>query len=295
MRNSIKGRRLLLFIFVISYIFYRCDFEKYNNNNSVETDDEPIARVFDRYLYLSDLKKILPKKINKNDSILFSDQYIDNWIKRELIIREMVSKPSYALDEIEKKTMDYRHTLMVYEFKKMYVEKKLKTTTTNEEVREYYEKNKNEFILDQDVIKCLFLKLNKEEKNITAIENALRKYPQVSLSHIEDWAESRSVEASLDTSTWSSFKEVTQSIPFSENTDADRFLKENSFVRVADNHFVYFVKVLDIKLKYSVGPLGYMEKRVIESILLKRKINLEKKAEEDIKINAKKKDYYEIY
>ena len=49
-----------------------------------KSNDKKIASVGDKHLFLSDLMLHIPKSID--DSLFFVEKFIDDWIKRELLI-----------------------------------------------------------------------------------------------------------------------------------------------------------------------------------------------------------------
>ena len=52
------------------------------------TSENVLARVYNEYLYESDLKGIIPKGMSVNDSIMFARNYINNWVKQKLLINK---------------------------------------------------------------------------------------------------------------------------------------------------------------------------------------------------------------
>ena len=64
----------------------------------MQTVDEPVARVNDKVLYKKDLKKLFRQRVSSQDSIVVVKNYIDNWIKEQL----MLSRAEMNLSEDEK-------------------------------------------------------------------------------------------------------------------------------------------------------------------------------------------------
>lgn len=85
-------RKLTILIFLI---FFTIACKENKNANK----DYPVARVFDKYLYFSELMKVIPDKIPANDSIQIAKEYIDKWIKKQLLLR----KAEIILSDEEKK------------------------------------------------------------------------------------------------------------------------------------------------------------------------------------------------
>ncbi|MGA2824025.1 MAG: hypothetical protein ABSE72_10930, partial [Bacteroidales bacterium] len=50
--------------------------------------DHAVARVYNDYLYESDLKNVIPKGTLAKDSIGLAKSYIDTWIHQRLVIHQ---------------------------------------------------------------------------------------------------------------------------------------------------------------------------------------------------------------
>ena len=72
--------RFLVFIFVITI----------SSCSLIEKDNEEqiVARVEDKQLLLSDLDNLVPEGIAKEDSLLIVTNFIQNWVKENLILQK---------------------------------------------------------------------------------------------------------------------------------------------------------------------------------------------------------------
>ena len=57
-------------------------------NNSGNTEQEPVAQVFDKVLTQQEIHSVIPENVTGNDSIQFIANYINNWIKEQIIIHQ---------------------------------------------------------------------------------------------------------------------------------------------------------------------------------------------------------------
>lgn len=77
--------------------------------------------------------------------------------------------------------------------------------------------------------------------------------------------------------------------------DQEQFIQNNKYIEVFDDNYIYFVKILDFKIKNSISELPFVSKTIRTTILNTRKVKLmdelERKMMEDalnsndIKIN----------
>ena len=49
---------------------------------------QPLARVGEKYLYTSDVQDIFPNNLPENDSILILNNFVDKWIKKQLLLQK---------------------------------------------------------------------------------------------------------------------------------------------------------------------------------------------------------------
>src|SRR3990172_11308377 len=106
--------------------------------NGNRTDQEPIARCYDSYLYESDILNIIPNGISYQDSITLVKGYIDDWILQRLILHKAelnITDISLNL-RIEKQLQDYRNSLINYAYMKELIRQKLDTVVTDKDIKE---------------------------------------------------------------------------------------------------------------------------------------------------------------
>ena len=121
--------------------------------------EEPLARVFEEYLYPSDLSEAITPGTSSQDSLVIAKRFVETWVKDQL----MLSRAEQALSEeqmdFEKQIEQYRLSLLIFSYRQKLLQQKLDTLVTEEEIQTYYEENVNNFMLNQDVIKGTFIKI----------------------------------------------------------------------------------------------------------------------------------------
>ena len=73
------------------------------------------------------------------------------------------------------------------------------------------------------------------------------------------------------------------------------FLKNNRFVKIVTDRYLYFVKFIDFKIKDDISPLDFKRNDIYNIIISRRKVRLAKKVRNDIYERALKNDEFEIY
>ena len=263
---------------------------------SSRNEEEPVAQVFDKVLTKSELSGIIPENISGNDSIQFITNYINNWIKEQIIIHQAELNLKEEEKSFEKKLEEYRKSLLIYQYEKLLIEQKLDTTVNNEEIKKYYTENPQNFELKENIIQGIYIKVRNEAPNIDKLKKWLfyqynDENKQKIQEYITQFAEDFFVN---DTNSWVQFSDVLKNIPIKPYNEED-FLKKNKNINVSDSVFTYLLKIENYKTKNTLSPLSLEKNKIKHIIINKRKLMLIKQMENELYTNALKKNEIKIY
>ena len=273
------------------------DFLQFKNQDASEgVIRRPVARVYENYLYEQDLEGIADENATPEDSASLVGRYVDTWIKKQLLLAEAASQMDIDEAELERKILDYRYALIVYEFEKNYVNQEIDTEVEEDEIASYYQEHQQNFELKQNIVKGIYAKVPQEAPRI----GRLRKLVQGELNddvreEIRSYCLSFASAYSLDDSTWYNFEEIIANTPLVSIPNKVQFLQKNEFIETSDDIYVYFVKVQDYKISDQVSPLEFVKDDIVKIITNQRKVALTRQLEEDIYRDAKKNNEFEVY
>src|SRR5690606_39536279 len=84
------------------------------NYFSSEPVEDPIARVGESYLLLSDLDKTIPDNVSPVDSTILANNYIQDWAQQQLMLsRAKLNIPELKQQEFENLVKQYRADLYI--------------------------------------------------------------------------------------------------------------------------------------------------------------------------------------
>jgi len=253
-----------------------------------------VARVLDDYLYESDLKGIIPLGTTAKDSLILTRNYLENWVRQKLIIRQAEKNLTSEQTDFSKQLEDYKNSLIIFEYENALVKQKLDTLITDEEIETYYDTNQNNFLLKDNIVQVQYVKLPLKSGYIKQIKKLLVSDNPDDEIKLPDLCEKYASDYFLDDKNWLFFGDVLKQIPI-KTYNQEEYLKNRRDLEYQDSLFVYLVRFKDFKIKESVSPLS-LEKQHIHDILLnKRKIELITRMQEDIYQKALKKNDFEIY
>jgi len=294
----LKNNLLIILIIGLSTGLLGCD---YLNLKNFESDDEKvevkvsIAKVGSSILYQKDLAGIVGNDISPKDSANLVNRYVNSWIKKQLLIAEASEKINFDQASIERKVLDYRYALMVHEFKKYYVDNNLDTTVSNQEIDEYYNNNKENFELKQNIIRGYFITVTKDAPKIKQLKSLINSDKPKDFKELKSYCFRFAETYFLEDSVWINFDEAIRNTPFVSVTNKVDFLKSNKFVEDSNDENLYFLRIKEYKISDQISPLEFVRNDIKQIILNKRKVALANQLEEEVFEKAKSSNKYEIY
>lgn len=282
------------FLIVISlFLLTGCEWLK--SRQPGVTTEEPIAKVAEQYLYPADLEGLLAEGTSAGDSVDMVESYIYNWIQKQLLINKARQEIDFNEAELERKVLDYKYALMVHEYEKLKVKEQLSLEVTDEEINAYYEEKYENFLLKQNIVKCLFAKVPKDAPDINSFGRKMRRYDGKQMEDIRAFCYQFADKYSLEDSTWINFDDIIQNTHLAGIPNKIQFLKNNKYVESANDDYIYFLKILDYKISEDVSPLSFIKGDIRNIIINKRKVTIKKKLKDEIFNEAKDKNEFEIY
>lgn len=286
--------KCLLHFPLLIVLFAGCNFLQKDAKN--EGEGRPVARVGDRYLYQEELAGILPPRSSKEDSTNIINRYVDAWVKKQLLLQS--AEENMAIDEanIQKQLQDYRYQLIVYAYEKKYIDENLNTSISDEEINTYYSENIDNFLLKQNIVKGIFVKVSKEAPRTNRIRPLLESRSDEDLQMLKSYSYSFAESYFFEDSVWIDFDEFIYNTPFSEEISKPiQILQKNLILQTADSTHLYWVKINDYKIVDQVSPIEFVRDRIRDILINKRILDLKKQHENQIFQKALEKKSYEIY
>lgn len=146
--------------FAIGLILVLALFSCQNSKNG--SGDKAIATIYDKVLYQSDLQSVLYEGISVNDSLFRTKAFIDNWIRRQLLIHQAENNIDKSELDFSKQIEDYRTSLIIYKYESLLIEQNLDTIVSEDEIAKYIEEN-SAVELDSLAVRDIILNIRKKE------------------------------------------------------------------------------------------------------------------------------------
>lgn len=279
-------------IFYISalIIFFSCDSLEFQKKD-ISINDKPIASVYDESFFEKDLNLLLPKNIDKNDSVALARSIIDSWaIQQLLLIKAKENNTENDNAEINDLVRDYRQALLINGYKERLIKQQLDTVIESQEIINYYEKNNNNFRLNEELVKLRYIHFSNE---LIDKKEVIKLFKKGAFEDLET-LESRQLsfkKMMLNDSTWVPLENVLLKLPFSR----EDLLKKTYLIKKEDSLGLYLAFTKDVLLRNQIAPLMYIEPTIKQMILHKRKLQLIRDIEKIIVKDAIQNKIFKIH
>lgn len=285
----------LLIICVILFAS-SCDLIRMKKGDgSGDNSRKALARVEQSYLYLDELKGIVPSDASKEDSSTRISSYVNSWIRKQLLLNEAAKNIDINEAEVERKVLDYRYSLIGYEFQNFYIQKNLNDSVSWNEIETYYKSHQDNFILKQNIVQGTYIKVPKTAPRINRVKELMFSTKPKDAAELKSYCLSFSAAYQLPDSAWIEFDKLAANSPLAEIPNKIQFLRNYNYYETNDVNFLYFLKLDAYKISDNVSPLEFVQEDIKNIILNKRKVELAKKLEDEVYENAAKRKDFEVF
>ncbi len=258
-----------------------------------EVTGNPVARVNQSYLYKTDLDELFSETSQLEDSAQLVNNYINRWATQQLLIdRAKVNLSQEQLDEFEYLVNQYKIDLYTQAYKNNIVSLELDSLVSKPELLTYYELNKENFKLNDPLLKLRYVQVGKNFSKLNALAEKLKRFNKKDKEELMEMS-IQFKSSNFNDSTWIKKDKLLESLPVLAMQS--QVLKKSNFAQLQDSLGVYLLQIEDFLDRNDTAPLQHVENTIVQIILNQRKQELIKKLEKDITKDAIKNKTFEIY
>ena len=273
-------------------LFFSC--KSPENTGQGQSGENPIARVFEKKLFLSDFSANMPRQLNSKDSLLFVKTYVEQWILNELIRHQAENNLLPEQKNIEKEIDEYRKNLLVYRYETELVKQKLDTAVNQQEIEAYYNAHAQNFMLKDNIVKVTYVKLGLKSPTIEKVKKWYLSADAKDRDNLKKYCIQYADNFFLDDNTWLLLEDVMREIPLHDYSP-ELLLKTTRRIELADSLFNYFLFVREFKIKNMPSPLSFETDNIKQVIINKRKLQLIEEMKQSVYAQAKENGNFEVY
>ena len=236
----------------------------------------------------------VPDGTTPEDSVRIVMQYINLWASDQLFSDIAEAQLSKQEKDVTKELEDYRKALLRYRYEQRYINERLDTSLTKEEITEYYDSHTENFIATVPVVKACFMRISADSPNKELIKRKMSSSREEDIMEADSLAYSSADKYTDYGSKWIDM--VTLARDFGTDYGSLLSVMRNSFIETSDGYGK--VNVAYISAYVSAGdvlPMEYCEEEIRDILIGTRKHKLVMDLERDLIEDARDKGNFIIY
>lgn len=255
---------------------------------------EVVAKVGNHKLYRNQLKSYIPAGVSPEDSAGLAARYIYAWAEDLLLLDMAEGQLSNADKDVSKELEEYRRTLLKYRYEQLYINQRLDTLITEEEIQNYYDANPDRFRLERPLIKARYMIISADARSLKTLKQKMSSDDETEVMEADSlgaYAAHKYVDAA---DTWLDAIKLAQEMGTDYRTLIGSI--DRQFAEVDDGsgklRVAYIVEMVP---EGKPAPVEYVTERIRDLILSSRKHKLEKDLEQDLLEDALRNQKFVIY
>lgn len=240
----------------------------------------PIVEIGQDVLYAEDIKQVLPLGLSDADSTLFAEQFIRNWAQDVLFYQNAIRNIPDTKD-IDRLVENYRRSLIEHEYQRRLIEQKFSSEITDEEIEQFFNDNQRLFVLDESLIKGLFLKISNKSHDLSDIRKLYTRQDDESFEEIEKYSIRNAARCEFFYDNWRTVAELEVLLPVLEKP-LESLLKENGSFEFKDEEYIYLLNVSEYAPKGGIEPLDHARSRIRGLLINSNEVSYMRKIKEDL-------------
>lgn len=259
--------------------------------------DDTIARVGRNELSIIEIENAMPSNLKGEDSVNYVKQYVDRWVVRQLKVEEADRLFSSSEREIDRLVEEYRQTLLSSRVDQYYVEEQMVGDITDEDIAEYYNTHKSDFVLDRTLVKGRILCYDDSYRQGKRLQEQMRKAAtsQSDDKTFSDMCEKNGFLLIDNRAGWVNFADFLTNLPTTRTQDYEPLLDKMGIQQMEANGLRYLFDFTSVCRKGNVAPLEIVAENIRRILATQRRSEIIKRHEETIRQQAEDEGHVSIY
>lgn len=238
-----------------------------------------LVTVGDSSLLLDNVLISIPVGLSAEDSAEMFHAIVDSWIERQALA-EVAEENAIDIDRINRLVDDYRSRLIIDDYLHKMVGSR-GSEPQEKEIRQYYEANKDKFILNAPLVKGIYIKTPDDDDRLPDLKRWIQTATESAVDNIEKNGLRHAVQYEYFADRWLEWNVVAEQIPY-RFYDADAFLRSTrNFVTSYDGS-TYLLHIFEYLPSGAEMPYEYAASKIAEILKDRNSAQYRKKLLHDI-------------
>ena len=248
--------------------------------------DTTIARAGGKDLRLGDVRSVVPQGLSGDDSAAFMKVYIDRWVLKQLKLQEAETLFSSSAGDIDKMVEEYRQALLIRKLDQYYVDRRVDTTFTEQEIASYYESHKGDFRLDRTIVKGRIVRIPESYRQAARLKTLMASPSPARQQDFSDLCEKNSFEVNDFREQWIDFAEFLSYLPTRRSQSYDQLLASNAVQEMRDSYSHYYFRIDAVRREGETIPLERLRGTIRRILFNQRQTDVIRRHEEELYTRA---------
>ena len=200
---------------------------------------DAVLEVDGEILYQDEIEDFIPEGINPNDSLYLAESYKKQWVTQVLMYKKAYSNIGNNA-KIKQLVESYRKELIINQYQQQLITEKL-GNIAEDSLLSYYDKNKELFLLDEAVIKGIFIKVPTSAVEQDELNKWLSNTIDENLEKIMRYCTQHAILYEFFLESWSPYKKITSMMPESIDSN-DTALTRGTIVQKKED-YTYYLRI----------------------------------------------------
>lgn len=254
---------------IISTLLFSCRTAEKEEESGVKI----VAKAGNERLDMDEFKDNFLSSGVVKDSTYLSKRAIENWATESLFYQEALTKLNEDEVQIEKAVESYRKSLVNYIYQTKIIEANLDTNVNREEIEEYYNAHRDNFILKENIVKVNYFKIPLKAQGINKIRQLLYASNPKDAELLKNLCVQNAENFFMNDSTWLFLEDIKKEIP-KLHDQPDFNLVPGRILEFSDAPYYYYLRVKDMKVKNGLSPINFELQNIKNFIINNRKVQL---------------------
>lgn len=240
----------------------------------------PLVQVGNYYLYQEDVAHSLPYGISRIDSIEFVKKFVQEWLE-EQVLYEKAEHNVRGDERIERMVANYRRTLVINRYEHELLQQKMPEELPEEELQEYYNENKQLFILEEPVIKGVFIKAPLVASGLKELKRWYKEKSDEALEQLDKFAFRNAVLYENFYEHWMPISELEGKVIVDLAKLGEDFEKYRN-IEVEDGEYCYLLHIEEYVMKGEDKPYDLARSEIVNLMANNRKVEFMDEVKKDL-------------
>ncbi len=231
-------------------------------------EDKVMAQVYYHKLYESEVLKNMPTGLSPADSIALVNDFIDNWVREQLILHEAEKRLSPREKNFDRQLEEYRNNLLINTYFNKIISDTANVNITDEDLEAFMRSFDKRYTIEKEIVKVNYVKLPKKSPLVEVVKGILfdkerrveEKEPLMVL--LGD-----SIEYLLDDDAWLYLDDIQNEVSFDFSQED---VAQHKCIEKEIGDYRYLLVILDYKNQRSVSETNE-EKAAARMMLLNQR------------------------